>query len=562
MKNIGGSTVSDPIPVLWVSLHDGIDARGPWDTRILEAMFGGSLWRHDLQFEHHLIGVGTHTYLKGGGRAIVVVPARHHVGDVAEINKILACFSSVLLILCGDEEGEFPWKEIHHDNIRFWVQMPNPRHYADMADFGFFFGNGWGAATPELIDAGWPENDSKDILWSFSGQVTNSRRKQAANGLKRARARVAGLFRPTLGFAQGAPPDEYARELAHSWVVPCPSGPESVDTFRVYEALEAGCIPLVDAATPRGPSDYWSFVYGSIPMPVVSDWENVSGVIESTLADRCLIAAQCSAWWQKQKSWMVDRLVTDLISLGFEIDHPRPPVQVVITTSPVESNPSLDIIWQTIASVERQLGEVDILIACDGVRPEQDQMRKPYERYLYYLCMWARRKRNVLPMVLGGWGHQANTTRRALDMVVAPSFLFMEHDTPLNGDGIDWVDALDVVIHGYLDVLRFHHESHILDVHEHLMVDLQTKDILGLPVRRTRQWSQRPHLANTEYYRRILRENFPLSSRTMIEDKMHSVAQWQPGHRLAIYHPEGNIERSFHLDGRGSQSKYEMEFGQ
>lgn len=553
-----------PIPVIWFSLHDGIDARGPWDTRILEAMFDGSLWRHDLQFEHHLMGGGQ--VLPNGTDhtpAVVVVPARHHTSpeDVTALNEMMARFPGVLLILCGDEEGQFPWKQIEHDNIRFWVQMPDPKHYSDMADFGYFFGNGWGAATPELITEWWPEMDSKEILWSFAGQITNTRRKQAANGLRKARARVAGRFHPTEGFAQGLPADLYAQELAHSWVVPCPSGPKSVDTFRVYEALEAGCIPLVDNETPDGPTDYWRFVYGSVPFPRISDWESVGGFIEDALADRCLLAAQCSAWWQKQKSFMVDRLITDLVQLGFPIEQPEPPVQVLMTTSPVPSNPSLDIIWKTIASVEQQLGDVDILIACDGVRPEQETMRKPYERYLYYLCSWSRRHNNLLPVISSGWGHQANTTKLALQFVTAPSFVFIEHDTPFCDRHIDWGPAVDVVSGGYLDVLRFHHEASILEVHEHLMIDHETQVVLGVPLRRTVQWSQRPHLANTAYYRRILRDCFPLTSRTMIEDKMHSVVQSQSGHRLAIYHPDGDIKRSEHLDGRGEQPKFDMRFG-
>lgn len=553
--------MSEPIPVIWLSLHEGIDARGPWDTRILEAMFDGSLWPHHLKFEH-LTGVGIYPTVPEWTKhtpAIVIIPAAHHCSaeDIIDINWTLTAWTSVLLILCGDELGVFPWKEIKHPNIKFWVQAPDPKHYADMADWGFFFGWGWGGATPELITEGWPEMDSKDILWSFSGQITNSRRKQAANGLQRARARVAGVLRPTQGFSQGLPADEYARELAHSWVVPCPSGPHSVDSFRVYEALEAGCIPLVDAQTPAGPTDYWNFVYGRNPLLKVDDWEGVGGIIETSLDNRCRLSAECSAWWKMIKSTMVHRLISDLEALQITPEH-RPDVQAIVTSSPIPSNPSLDIIWTTVLSIEKQLGAIDILVACDGVRPEQEHMAKAYDRFLYYLCSWARRKPNVLPLISDHWGHQANLTKRALQYVTSPCFLFVEHDTPLNDRDIDWQGVIDVVSNGHVDVMRFHHESHILDVHEYLMVDHATKSILGVPLRRTRQWSQRPHLANTEYYRKTLRDYFPLTSRTMIEDTLHSVAQRTPGHRLAIYHPEGSIQRSNHLDGRGSESKFPM----
>jgi len=52
--------------------------------------------------------------------------------------------------------------------------------------------------------------------------------------------------------------------------------------------------------------------------------------------------------------------------------------------------------------------------------------------------------------------------------------------------------------------------------------------------------SQRPFLTNADYYRRTLAANFTIDSRTMIEDKMHSVAASNPWakNRIAIYHPE------------------------
>ena len=138
----------------------------------------------------------------------------------------------------------------------------------------------------------------------------------------------------------------------------------------------------------------------------------------------------------------------------------------------------------------------------------------------------------------------------------------MEHDTPLLPDLIDWEKAIEVVCDRHLDLLRFHHESLILGDHEHLMIDNVTKNMLGLPIRRTRQWSQRPHLANVEYYHKIMFDNFSMASRTMIEDKMHSVVQRRPPaqHRLAIYHPDGDIRRSGHLDGRGEADKYPMKY--
>ena len=550
--------MSTPIPVIWLSLHGGIDARGPWDTKILERLFDGYEWSHGLEFEHN-VGVSTYPTVPEWTKhapAIVVIPARHHCSpeDIVDINWTLSAFTAVLLILCGDEEGQFPWKDIKHPNIRFWVQMPDPVHYADMAHFGYFFGNG----APHLQ----PSPD-KTVDYAFIGQGTNPRRRSAIAGLKRAAGRLTGMMRVTAGFAQGEPPAIYLDQLGSAWFAPAPSGPCSVDTFRAYEALEQGCIPIVDGQTPAGPTDYWHFVYGDVPFPIIDNWDLVGGLIEYPLQFKERLSAECSAWWQQQKRNMTWRLRHDLGQLGFDIG-PKPALTAIVTTSPVKSNPDLSIIQTTIASIRHHFGEqVEIIIACDDVRPEQADMAPAYHKYLFELCRWTEQQRNIVPYLSQKWVHQARLTFDAITRLGANDvLLFAEHDTPfVTDEPIDVEKAIEVVAYGLVDVLRFHHESHILDVHEYLMVDHETVDLAGLPVRRTHQWSQRPHLADSRYYVAILAAHFSDDARTMIEDKMHSVAQRNPrANRLAIYHPDGNIKRTYHLDGRGDAPKFEMRF--
>ena len=128
---------------------------------------------------------------------------------------------------------------------------------------------------------------------------------------------------------------------------------------------------------------------------------------------------------------------------------------------------------------------------------------------------------------------------------------------------------------GEADIIRFHHEELCLPDHEHMMIDHydvqhETKSGERVSMRRTAQWSQRPHLARVSFYERILQQHFHPDSRTMIEDVMHGVVHqeferagvngWY-NYRLWIYCPETDklgIKRSYHTDGRGADSKYEM----
>ncbi len=78
---------------------------------------------------------------------------------------------------------------------------------------------------------------------------------------------------------------------------------------------------------------------------------------------------------------------------------------------------------------------------------------------------------------------------------------------------------------------------------------------------RTIQFSARPHIAKTQWYRDILNDFFKPDAKTMIEDVMHSVVQVaydsmkKDTFGLAIYTPEGNQLRSYHSDARQQDTK-------
>lgn len=557
------------LPIIWLSYHEGIDAIGPWDTRILVDLFDGSLFPHCLSFHSQVFtdpAPGWRNRIVGGerDRVIVVLPARHHANDVPRLNDDLAQFDSVLLILCGDEDARFPWRELSHPNLRLWVQMPDPSHYAGC--HGFFFGNG-SPAQPRHYS-----NGIRDTPWMFSGQDTHQRRHACVEMLKQ--RTDAGFLIPTGGFGQGMPPGDYARQLAATWICPAPAGPRSVDTFRAYEALEAGAIPIVEAANRSDQQNYWTFVYGSNPLPTIENWERQgSDMIDRLYADRYYMAAVCSAWWQQQKMRMARQLENEALLLGM-IESIPTMVTAIVSTSPVPATPSITHLKATVDSIRDVFGErTGIIIACDGVRPEQAEMEPLWNQARLAICDFAARYPSIVPYISPEWKHQALLARTVLDhfaLEINPVLLFCEHDTPLVTDWpIDVDGCVEYLRQGVLDMIRFHHEALILPDHEHLMVDHDTVHLWkgGAPVRRTIQWSQRPHLATTNYYRNALYGAFTETSRTMIEDKMHSVCQTEPWtrNRLAIYHPdaesfEGNIKRSYHLDARGDAPKFDMRF--
>ena len=130
--------------------------------------------------------------------------------------------------------------------------------------------------------------------------------------------------------------------------------------------------------------------------------------------------------------------------------------------------------------------------------------------------------------------------------------MWSEQDTPLHND-IPFEQLIPVIENGYANIIRFHFEATIPEDHKHLMLDQDAIDILGQPFIRTRQWSGRPHLASTKYYREIVDKYFDDQPR-FIEHIMYGVVAETHNdfdeHRVHIYAPKGTLVRSKHLDGR------------
>lgn len=242
--------------------------------------------------------------------------------------------------------------------------------------------------------------------------------------------------------------------------------------------------------------------------------------------------------------------------------NPNDYITVLIPTSPIPSHPSLEVIAETVASVRERLPRAEILIMADGVADGQSHRSTDYAEYLRRL-IWrcAHDWEGVVPFLFESHTHQVGMTRRMLDEVRTPLVLFVEHDTPLVGE-VDWPGCARAVMSGAVNLVRFHHEASVLEPHRHLMVDTSPQMVEGVPLLRTVQWSQRPHLASAGVYRTWLEAAWWRSEDGMIEDRMHGVVEndWLAHHdagrfRLALYAPEGSMVRSRHLDGRAGDVK-------
>lgn len=543
--------------VEWWSGRDDVTPSGYWDQTFVDDLFAGRVWplRADLD-------------------RVLVVNGRMNVNHVDALNHRITDAPPALLVVTSDEESVFPWMRLDPFDGEVWVMTPRPDRHAG-CPASRYLGEGytphvraWAAtnpAPPKTVDVG------------FVGQVTHPRRVELADVLTRhAWAPQVIGYAQTRSFAAdaeqgGLDRDGYAAALAATRWAPCPSGPATPDSFRLYEALEVGAVPVVEERNGRGEllAGFWHQMYGDgFPVPVVGSWHALPDLIARTDWNRALWATQ--EWWLTYKRGVATHAAR---AAGTPVDTIDAAVTVVIPTSPIPSHPSTAVIEQTVASVRHHLPHADVVITADRPRPELDHRTGDYDEYLRRLFWLANHAwTGVVVTVADDWLHQAGVTARAFDRTYTPLVLFVEHDTPLCVDPIEWDDLARPLLAGTLDSVRLHYESTVNDAHRHMLVDDAPTRIEGAPVWRTWQWSQRPHLARTDRYRVWLDRYFADDARTMIEDTMHGVAAhyWTTENesgwakfRQAIYVPQMDTERmarSYHLDGRDGDPKFDMRY--
>lgn len=227
----------------------------------------------------------------------------------------------------------------------------------------------------------------------------------------------------------------------------------------------------------------------------------------------------------------------------------------IVVTSYIPSHPSTAIIEKTLKSLRFHMPTSPIFVMADGIRPEQSATNGAYIAYVNAL---AQSLDGLLQIHYDGkFRHQIGMMRKILPLIKTELLLFVEHDCPIVTDEpIDWYGCCAAIESGDVNLIRFLHEAHIIGEHEYLM--REQIESHGVPLRKTIQFSARPHLATVEFYHRLL-ERFSPDAKCFVEDFAYSVCQTDPWEnwKLSIYNPENNAKRSLHLDGRAGGEKFD-----
>jgi hypothetical protein len=156
-----------------------------------------------------------------------------------------------------------------------------------------------------------PRLPFRQMAWSFFGTDWNGRAEQL-QPLKDTGEKYDCTFYKEWNDASALGRADYISKLLDTVFVPCPDGVNS-ETFRFYEALECGCIPLL-VRTEKN-ADWVDWVSENTQILPVKSWEDAAQLMAHLLKNKTMLEAYrakvLTAWlsWRKTlvqetKEWL------------------------------------------------------------------------------------------------------------------------------------------------------------------------------------------------------------------------------------------------------------------
>lgn len=146
----------------------------------------------------------------------------------------------------------------------------------------------------------------RPLTWFFGGDW-KADRSVMANAFRHLPGGFLSMPRSFYG-ERGISRADYLSKLASAKFAPCPAGNVCIETFRPYEALHFGAIPLLPKTRLADP---YGDVLGKHPLPTFYDWGAARRFAESQLkSPKALdsLQAECLDWWAKEQVSITNRL--------------------------------------------------------------------------------------------------------------------------------------------------------------------------------------------------------------------------------------------------------------
>ena len=151
-----------------------------------------------------------------------------------------------------------------------------------------------------------PRLPFRNVVWSFYGTAWQDRHLK----LKPLQAISPHSLRlvDTWESPEKITRNQYVAILLDSFFVPCPPG-NNTETFRLYEALECGCIPLYVKSD--NDEAYVEWLQNEIGLLPVSNWDEAANLVLNFMKEKEVMESYRNTLLIRWKTWK-ERLGTQV----------------------------------------------------------------------------------------------------------------------------------------------------------------------------------------------------------------------------------------------------------
>jgi len=158
-----------------------------------------------------------------------------------------------------------------------------------------------------------PAIDKRKFVWSFCGDIFKADRQKMIASLSSIEPHYSYTYQGFMG-ANSLSGRDYWEVLSNSIYSPCPIGNYNIDTYRLFESLEAGAIPIVIQNHAGQPYEYYRDLLGDHPIPTVRQWRQAKDFIRRTSTSEIILLSQRIAKWYDVYKREVRTSIKDILT--------------------------------------------------------------------------------------------------------------------------------------------------------------------------------------------------------------------------------------------------------
>ena len=153
-----------------------------------------------------------------------------------------------------------------------------------------------GSSAPVMLSS------QRPVTWCFAGAMDRNNRQSVIGTLQKSQPNNKVHLTPTWGSTENLAADKYVDMIRESKCVPCLDGFFNIESYRFYEALEHGAIPIVSTDVNKS----YSNILCGCPLIEVADWSSdfMSGISWDSKQN------EMGLWWFSFKNGL-RKLISD-----------------------------------------------------------------------------------------------------------------------------------------------------------------------------------------------------------------------------------------------------------